>query len=186
MNLLQSTVHLMQCTGLNTFSTFRSSPETLAKWCLLMPPSFLSSPLPCLQNVFLWGLFSFGGIKRSRTERDQVNKLGHAVFGKKLFHTQGFVRWRVVVVKPPLPTLPQLGVFSSHHVMQTFQNFQVKRLVNSLTVRNKFWVDNAICIKKKKSASSWLWTSLAVLFLGRGEVELNHWLDCYFISKLQA
>jgi len=28
---LQSTVYLMQCTGLNVFSTFRSSPETLAK-----------------------------------------------------------------------------------------------------------------------------------------------------------
>ena len=28
---LQNTVHLMQCTGLNMFSTFRSSPETLAK-----------------------------------------------------------------------------------------------------------------------------------------------------------
>jgi hypothetical protein len=29
-NLLQSTVHLMQCTGLNVFSSFRRSPETLA------------------------------------------------------------------------------------------------------------------------------------------------------------
>jgi len=40
LNLLQSTVHLMQCTSLNMFSTFQSSPETPAKWCLLMPPSF--------------------------------------------------------------------------------------------------------------------------------------------------
>jgi hypothetical protein len=31
-----------------------------------------------------------------------VDKLGHDVFGKKLFHFQGFVRWRVVVVKPQL------------------------------------------------------------------------------------
>ena len=75
-NHLQSTVHLMQCTGLNVFSTFRSSPETLAKWCLLMPPSYFSSPIPCPQNVFLWGLFSFGGIKRSRMERDRVNMAG--------------------------------------------------------------------------------------------------------------
>ena len=30
-NHLQSTVDLMQCTGLNVFFTFRSSPETLAK-----------------------------------------------------------------------------------------------------------------------------------------------------------
>ena len=30
-NHLHSTVHLMQCTCLNVFSTFRSSPETLAK-----------------------------------------------------------------------------------------------------------------------------------------------------------
>ena len=78
-NHLQSTVHLMQCTGLNVFFTFRSSPETLAKWCLLMPPSFFSSPLPRPQNVFLWGLFSFGGIKRSRTERDRVNMVGGEV-----------------------------------------------------------------------------------------------------------
>ena len=73
---LQSTVHLMQCTGLNVFSTFRSSPETFAKWCLLMPPSFFSSPLPGPQNVFLGGLFSFGGINISRTERDRVNMAG--------------------------------------------------------------------------------------------------------------
>ena len=45
----------MHCTSLNVFSTFRSSPETVSKWCLLMPPSFFSSPLPCPQNVFLWG-----------------------------------------------------------------------------------------------------------------------------------
>ena len=75
-NHVQSTVHLMQCTGINVFSTFRSSPETLAKWCLLIPPSFFSSPLPRPQNVFLWGLLSFGGIKRSRTERDRVNMVG--------------------------------------------------------------------------------------------------------------
>jgi len=74
--LLQSTVHLMQCTSLNMFSTFRSSPETLSKWCLLMPLSFFSSPLPHPKNVFLWGLFSFGGIKRSCTERDRVNMAG--------------------------------------------------------------------------------------------------------------
>ena len=69
----------MQCTGLNVFSAFRSSPETLAKWCLLMPPSFFSSPLPRPQNLFLWGLFSFGGIKRSRTERDRVIMAGGVV-----------------------------------------------------------------------------------------------------------
>ena len=73
---LQSTVNLMQCTGLNVFSTFRSSPETLANWCLLMSLSFFPSPLPRPQNIFLWGLLSFGGIKRSRTERDRVNMAG--------------------------------------------------------------------------------------------------------------
>jgi hypothetical protein len=29
-----------------------------------MPPSFFSSPLPRPQNIFLWGLFSFGGNKK--------------------------------------------------------------------------------------------------------------------------
>ena len=53
------------------------------------------------------------------------------------------------MVKPPFPTLPQLRAFSSHCVMQIFQNFQVKCLVNSSTVRNKFWVDNTVCIKKR-------------------------------------
>ena len=79
LNLLQSTIHLMQCTRLNMFSTFQSSSETLAKWCLLMPLSFFSSPLPRLQNIFLWGLFSFGGIKRSHTERDRVIMAGGVV-----------------------------------------------------------------------------------------------------------
>jgi hypothetical protein len=72
-NLLQSTVHLMHCTGLNVFSTFRSSPEIIVKWCILMPPSFFSSPLPRPQNVFLWALFFIRGNNRSRTERYRVN-----------------------------------------------------------------------------------------------------------------
>jgi len=66
----------MQCTGLNVFSTFRSSPETLSKWCLLMPPSFFSSPLPRPQNVFLWGrLWVVGLAPAFVTSNDLQKKL---------------------------------------------------------------------------------------------------------------
>lgn len=49
---------------------------------------------------------------------------------------------------PPPTTLPQVRAFSSHLVSQTLQDFQVKSLVNSLTRRNKFFVENSFHIKE--------------------------------------
>lgn len=53
-------------------------------------------------------------------------------------------------MKPPLSTLPQVGAFSVHCFSQTPQSCQVKRLVNSLIMRVKFFVDNSSRIDETK------------------------------------
>jgi hypothetical protein len=66
--------------------------------------------------MFSFEHFFYLGEQKGRTEQDRVimagAEAGSCWFWLKNFHTQGFVRWRMVVVKPPLLTVPQLGVFS--------------------------------------------------------------------------
>ena len=55
---LQSTLHLMQYTYWDFFSTAQNSFWTHQFWCLLVLLPFFVSPIPHWQNISLWGLFS--------------------------------------------------------------------------------------------------------------------------------
>ena len=57
---LQSTLHWMQYTYWDIFSTAQNSFWTRWFWCLLVLLRFLVLPLPHQQNVSLWGSFSLG------------------------------------------------------------------------------------------------------------------------------
>ena len=54
---LQSTLHLMQYTCWDFFSTVQNSIRTCGFWCLLVLLPFFVSPLPQGWNISLWGRF---------------------------------------------------------------------------------------------------------------------------------
>ena len=89
---LQSTLHLMQYTYRNIFSTAQNSFWTHQFWCLLVLLSvffffMFVSPLPHRQNISLWGLFSSGDTqKNSLRVTEWTARVGHrcqAVFWSK-------------------------------------------------------------------------------------------------------
>ena len=77
-NNLQSTLHLMQYTNWDIFSSAQNSFWTCWFWCLLVLLLFFVLPLPHWQNVSLWGLFSTWETKKSCYRQDQVHREGEA------------------------------------------------------------------------------------------------------------
>ena len=71
---LQSTLHLMQYTYQDVFSTAENSFLTQWFWCLLVLLPFLFYLFHIGKNVSLWELFSSGETKKSRLGQDQVNR----------------------------------------------------------------------------------------------------------------
>ena len=74
---LQSTLHWMQYTYRDIFSTAQNSFRTCQFWCLLLPLLFFVSPLPPRWNVSLWGVFHHPGKqtnKKSHLGWDWVNR----------------------------------------------------------------------------------------------------------------
>ena len=74
---------------------FHSSKQfwTHQFWCLLVFLPFFVSPLPQLQNISLWGLFSSRETKKKLSRASLGKKEGwgigsHTVFGQKLLTTQ--------------------------------------------------------------------------------------------------
>ena len=92
---LQSTLHLMQYTHQDVFSTAHSSFWTHQCWCLLVLLPFFVLPLPHQQNISLWGLFSSKQTKKVAGGKiewiEKVGHWGHAIFGQKLLNTQSNV-----------------------------------------------------------------------------------------------
>ena len=80
-------IHLLRC-----FSTAPNSFLTRQSGCLLVLLSFFVLPLPRLQNICLWGLFSSRETRKCCWGWDWVNREdghgGRVVFGQKLLHTQ--------------------------------------------------------------------------------------------------
>ena len=88
---LKITIHLMQYTYWDIFSTVQNSFWTQF-WCLLELLPFLKiSPLPHHWHIFLWGLF-WGNKKKVTQDQSRwtgrVGQGGHAIFGQKLLNTQ--------------------------------------------------------------------------------------------------
>ena len=77
-------LHLMQYTYQDVFSTAQNSLWTRWFWCLLVLLLFFVSPRPHQQNISLWGRFSIREIKESHSEWDQVNREGGA-WGSRCF-----------------------------------------------------------------------------------------------------
>ena len=61
---LQSTLHLIQYTYWDFFSTAQNRFWTCQFWCLLVLLPFFVSPLAHWQNISLWGLLSSGETKK--------------------------------------------------------------------------------------------------------------------------
>ena len=51
-------------------------------------------------------------------------------------------------MQKPLASPPQFRAFSSHSIMQSLEHFKVKQLVNSLTLRYEFKVDEPFDVKE--------------------------------------
>ena len=75
---LQSPLHLMQYTYQDFFPTAQNSFCTCQFGCLLVLLLFFVSPLPHLQNISLWGLFSSRETKKSCLGWDWVKRGGRA------------------------------------------------------------------------------------------------------------
>ena len=88
-----------------------------------------------------------------------------SVFGQKLLSAQQGVGRCFVMVEEPITSLPQLGMFLPQIVMQPFQNFHIKTLVECSAWRNTFGVHNP-----------------SHIFGGWWDVAVFHWLDCRFVS----
>ena len=73
---LQSTLHLMQYTYQDVFSTASNSFWTHRFWCLLVLLPFFVSLLPHQENVSLWGVFFIQGNKKCYSGWDWVNREG--------------------------------------------------------------------------------------------------------------
>ena len=90
----QSTLHLMQYTYQDVFSTAQNSFWTCRFWCLLVLLLFFASPLSHRQNISLWGLFSSRETNKKKISRGEtVEQGGWSIgvmlfFGQKLLNTQ--------------------------------------------------------------------------------------------------
>ena len=78
----------------------------------------------------------------------RLTNLYNLVFRQKLLHKVRWMRWRVIVVKKPVTVWPETRSFSSHGIMQSFQNFNVTFFVDCLTSWSKFVVRNTLIIEK--------------------------------------
>ena len=91
---LQRTLHLMQCTYRDIYSTAQNRFWTCWFWCLLVLLLFFTSPLSHWQNISLWGLFSNREINEKKVTRGKIRWIwrvghrGYAGLGKKLMNTQ--------------------------------------------------------------------------------------------------
>ena len=87
----------------------------------------------------------------------RLAKLYNLVFRQKLLHKVRWMRWRVIVVKKPVTAWPETRSFSSHGIIQSFQNFNVIFFVDRLTSWSKFVMHNTFTIEKKNQ----LWLDMA-------------------------
>ena len=78
----------------------------------------------------------------------RLAKLYNLVIRQKLLHKVRWMRWRVIVVKKPVPAWPETRSVSSHGITQSFQNFNVIFFVDRLTSWSKFVVHNTLTIEK--------------------------------------
>ena len=88
----QSTLHLMQSTYWDVFSTDQNSFWTHQFWWLLVLLSLFVLPLPQQQNIFLLGLIFHPGKKKIVTQGKKrwigrVGQGGYDVFALKLLNT---------------------------------------------------------------------------------------------------
>ena len=98
---LQSTLHLVQYTYQDIFSTAQSTFWMHQFWCLFGLLPFFVSPLPPLpqqQNVSLWGLFSSGETKNiSQGEIRWIGRVGHGgmpFWVKNCWTLDGQMHWK--------------------------------------------------------------------------------------------
>ena len=63
---VQTTLHLMQYTYQDVFSTVQNRSWTHRFWCLSSVSAVFVSPLPHWQDVFFWGLFSSGKQRKKK------------------------------------------------------------------------------------------------------------------------
>jgi hypothetical protein len=102
----------------------------------------------------------FWEIRRNRTGPNQasegVGNDSHVFSGQKSLHRQSSVRLRIVMVKQPVLVPPSFRMFSAGLHPHMIQNLQVVMLVHRLAWRNKFLVNIALTVKKKKKITNML------------------------------
>src|SRR5215468_7601564 len=89
--------------------------------------------------------------------------------------------WRVVVVKMPVTTCPELLPFSSYCIHQPANDFDVVVLSYCLAWRSVLMVNNTFLIEKKVNMTLTL-LRLCRAFFGPGDSGDFRWEDWAFVS----
>lgn len=85
------------------------------------------------------------------------------------------------MVNEPFGRSPQFRPCPPHPLPQSFQNPQLKLLVDHLTPGNEFPVHNSLNVEETyQPVLTFHLTCL--IFLGRGEAGVFHWLDACLLS----
>jgi len=77
------------------------------------------------------------------------------------------VTWGVVVVQHP--SACNAWSYTCHHFPESFKDFPIKRLIDSLSWWHKFLSDDPLTVKKKQMSIDLILDLLIIAFLGRGE-----------------
>ena len=182
---LQSSLHLMQYTYQDVISTAQNSSWTHWLGCLLvLLPSFVS-PLPHQQNISLCRPFSSKETKKSHWGWDPINKEGGAwwsclSWSKTAQHSARCWQARCHGGRTSHLSATTEDVSSANHEA-TFSKLPDKKSGWPFDPEEQIPSQNPSHQRNRWSFFSLL-TSLAMLFLGHGEVAVFHWIDCSFIS----
>ena len=100
-------------------------------------------------------------------------------FCQKLIDGDCHMTWGVVVVRHP--SACNAWSHTCHHFPQSFKDFPIKSLIDSLSWWHKFLVVNPLTVKKQMSID-FILDLLILAFLGRGEFAVCHSRLWRFVS----
>ena len=90
------------------------------------------------------------------------------------------VTWGIVVVQHP--SACNAWSHTCHPFPESFKDFPIKSLIDSLSLWHKFLVDDPLAVKKKQMSIDLILDLLILAFLGRGEFPVCHSRLWRFVS----
>jgi len=103
----------------------------------------------------------------------------NALFSQTFYHRNRHVTRGIVMLEHPI--VSNAWSHTNNSFSQSFMNLTVIKLINNLSLRQKFCTDNPLTVKKQMSMD-FIFDLLSLAFYGRDDADVCHSLLCLFFS----